>query len=219
MLSLFLIGIKMNWDNGRFISTLLPTNTSEFKNILAQHSAIRPTQLANILHTVFTTSPDTLKESFSPLFSMLLMEFFPKNLVTTWLNANFQRSNLESLLFEKNTITILTFVSQNDAASSWPHATLNSTLAMTGHSTCLKPIKPKPRPPSKVLTRLNPCSASLGLRPIYVVLFVHFLMLKKMRGLSSNKCASKPLIALPNKTLPTGITSTTIKCLTYHIIF
>ena len=45
-----------------------------------------------------------------------LMEFFPKNLVTAWLNANFQRSNLESLLFESNTITILTLVSQNDSA-------------------------------------------------------------------------------------------------------
>jgi hypothetical protein len=47
---------------------------------------------------------------------MLSMEFFPKNLVTAWLNANFQRSNLESLLFESNAITILTFVSQNDSA-------------------------------------------------------------------------------------------------------
>jgi len=47
---------------------------------------------------------------------MLSMEFFPKKLVTAWLNANFQRSNLESLLFKSNAITILTFVSQNDSA-------------------------------------------------------------------------------------------------------
>ncbi len=47
---------------------------------------------------------------------MLYMEFFSKNLVTAWLNTNFQRSNLESLLFEMNAITIFTFVSQNDLA-------------------------------------------------------------------------------------------------------
>ena len=116
MLSLFLIGVKMDWDDGKITSTLLPMNTTEYKNILAQPSAVRPTQAANILQTVFTTSPDSLEERFSPLFSMLLMEFFPKNLVTAWLNANFQRSNLESLLFESNAITILTFVSQNDSA-------------------------------------------------------------------------------------------------------
>ncbi len=87
----------------------------EYKNILEQPSAVRPTQAANILQTVFTTSPDSLEQCFSPLFSILLMEFF-KNLVTAWLNANFQRSNLESLLFESNAITILTFVSQNDSA-------------------------------------------------------------------------------------------------------
>ena len=116
MLSLFLIGIKMDWDDGKITSTLLPMNTTEYKNILAQPSAVRPTQAANILQTVFTTSPDSLEERFSPLFSMLLMEFFPKNLVTAWLNANFQRLNLESLLFESNAITILTFVSQNNSA-------------------------------------------------------------------------------------------------------
>jgi hypothetical protein len=116
MLSLFLIGTKMDWDGGTIVSTLPPTNTTEYKNILAQPLVIRPAQAANILQTVFTTSPDSLKERFSPLFSMLLMEFFPKNLAIAWLNANFQRSNLESLMFETNAIMILTFVSQNDLA-------------------------------------------------------------------------------------------------------
>ncbi len=117
MLSLFLIGVKMvDWEDGKIASTLLPTNTTEYKNILAQPSAVRPTQAANILQIVFTTSPDSLEQRFSPLFSMLSMEFISKNLVTAWLNANFQQSNLESLLFESNAITILTFVSQNDSA-------------------------------------------------------------------------------------------------------
>ncbi len=44
------------------------------------------------------------------------MEFFPKNLVTAWLNANFQWLNLESLLFKTKAITILTFVSHNGLA-------------------------------------------------------------------------------------------------------
>jgi len=117
MLSLFLIGVKMvDWEDGKITSTLLPTNTTEYKNIIAQPLAVRPTQAANILQTVFTTSPDSLEQRFLPLFSMLLMEFSPKNLVTAWLNANFQRSNLESLLLESKAITILTFVSQNDSA-------------------------------------------------------------------------------------------------------
>ncbi len=118
MLSLFLIRIKMNWDNGKIILALLPMSTTEYKNILAQPLAVtvRPSQVANILYTIFTTSPDTLEERFSPFFSMLLMEFFSKNLVLVWLNSIFQRSNLEPLLFEMNVITILTFVSQNDAA-------------------------------------------------------------------------------------------------------
>jgi hypothetical protein len=91
-------------------------NTTEYKNILAQPLAVRPTQAANILQTVFTTTPDSLEEHFLPLFSMLSMEFFPKNLVTAWLNTNFQWSNLESLMFKTNAITILTFISQNDSA-------------------------------------------------------------------------------------------------------
>ena len=117
MLSLFLVGIKMDWDDGATASTLLPKNTTEYNNILPQPSTVSPPQVVNILQTVFTTSSDSLEQRFSPLFSMLSFELFPKNLVTAWLNANFQRSNLELLLFETNAITIHTFVSQNDSAN------------------------------------------------------------------------------------------------------
>jgi hypothetical protein len=88
---------------------------TEYNNILLQPAAIRSTQAANILHTCFMTSPEKIEDRFSPIFSMLSMDFFPKNLVTAWLNCNFQRSNLESLLFETNAITVLSFVSQNDS--------------------------------------------------------------------------------------------------------
>jgi hypothetical protein len=60
MLSLFLVGIKIDWDDGTIALTLLPSSTTEYKNILAQPSMVRPTQAANILQTVFTTSPDSI---------------------------------------------------------------------------------------------------------------------------------------------------------------
>ncbi len=115
MLCLFFIGGKVDWDDGKFTTTRLLTNTTEYNNILSQPTTIRATQSANIVHTVFMTSPQTNEEQFLPLFSMLSMEFFPKTLVTAWLNANFQRSNLDSLLFESNAITVLSFFSQNDS--------------------------------------------------------------------------------------------------------
>jgi hypothetical protein len=117
MLSLFMIGSKkLDLEDGKIPDTRLPTNTTEYNNILSQPAAIRATQAANILHTCFMTSPERIEDRFSSIYSMLSMEFFPKNLVTAWLNANFQRSNLESLLYETNAITIMVFVSQNDNA-------------------------------------------------------------------------------------------------------
>jgi hypothetical protein len=115
MLSVLLIGGKLDLEDEKITDTRLPTNTTEYNNILLQPAAIRSTQAANILHTCFMTSPEKIEDRFYPIFSMLSMEFFPKNLVTAWLNCNFQRSNLESLLFETNAITILSFVSQNDS--------------------------------------------------------------------------------------------------------
>ena len=114
MLSLFLAGGSIDWDEGKITDVKIPTPTQEYKNILLQPPTIRPIQAGNILLTVFTTAPDTIEARFSPLFSKLSMEFFPKNLVTSWLNANFQKSNLDSLSFETNAITVLSFVSQND---------------------------------------------------------------------------------------------------------
>ena len=102
MLSLVMIGSKkLDLKDGKIPDTRLPTNTTEYNNILSQPAAIRATQAANILHTCFMTSPERIEDRFSPIYSMLSMEFFPKNLVTAWLNANFQRSNLESLLYKK----------------------------------------------------------------------------------------------------------------------
>ena len=90
MLSLFLAGGTIDWDEGKITDVKIPTPTQEYKNILIQPPTIRPIQAGNILLTVFTTAPDTIEARFSPLFSKLSMEFFPKNLVASWLNANFQ---------------------------------------------------------------------------------------------------------------------------------
>jgi hypothetical protein len=109
------LAVKLDLDDGKITDTRLPTNTAEYNNILLQPVTIRGTQAANIFHTCFMTSPPKNEDRFSPIFSMHSVEFFPKNLVTAWLNCNFQRSNLESLLFETNTITILSFISQNDS--------------------------------------------------------------------------------------------------------
>jgi hypothetical protein len=107
MLRLFFIGSKVDWDDGKITTTCLPTNMMEYNNILSQPTTIRATQAANIVHTIFMTFPKKNEEQFLSLFSMLSMELFPKTLVTAWLNANFQRPNLESLLFESNAITVL----------------------------------------------------------------------------------------------------------------
>jgi hypothetical protein len=111
MLSLLFIGGKLDLDDGKITNTHLPTNTTEYNNTLLQLAAIIATQAANILHTCFMTSPQKIEDQFSPIFSMLSMDFFPKNLVTAWLSCKFQISNLESLLFVTNLITVLSFVS------------------------------------------------------------------------------------------------------------
>jgi hypothetical protein len=106
MLSLFLIGTKMDWDDGAIVSTLLSM------------TSLWPSDLLKLptFYKLCSLHPLIPSKNILTLFSMLSMEFFPKNLVTAWLNTNFQQSNLESLLFETNAITILTFVSQNDLA-------------------------------------------------------------------------------------------------------
>jgi hypothetical protein len=62
MLRLFFIGGKVDWDDGKITTTRLPTNTTEYNNILSQPTTIRATQAANIMHTVFMTSPEKIEE-------------------------------------------------------------------------------------------------------------------------------------------------------------
>jgi hypothetical protein len=76
MLSLLLIGGKLDLEYGKITDTSLPTNTMEYNNILFQPAAIRSTQAANILHTCFMTSPEKIEDQFSPIFSMPSMNFF-----------------------------------------------------------------------------------------------------------------------------------------------
>ncbi len=70
MLSLFLAGGSIDWDEGKIKDVKVPTPTQEYKNILLQPPTICRIQAGNILLTVFTTAPDTIEARFSPLFSL-----------------------------------------------------------------------------------------------------------------------------------------------------
>ncbi len=74
MLSLFLAGGSVDWEEGKITSVRVPTPTQEYKNILAQKSSVRPTQAANILFTVFTTTPNRFTS-----VSLLCLASFPWN--------------------------------------------------------------------------------------------------------------------------------------------
>ena len=49
------------------------------------------------------------------------MNFISKNFATSFITANIQRTPLESLKFETSSVTILSFVGQNDIAKIEPH--------------------------------------------------------------------------------------------------
>jgi hypothetical protein len=67
MLSLFLAGGTINWEEGKITYICTPTPTQEYKNILVQSTTVHAIQVGNIHLTVFLTSPKTIKGHFSPL--------------------------------------------------------------------------------------------------------------------------------------------------------
>jgi hypothetical protein len=84
------------------------------KNILLQPVSVRAISMVNILTTVFSEIPTDLGERLSPLTTSKSMHHISKNFASALLGANFLRNNLESLNYETNSITILSFVAQND---------------------------------------------------------------------------------------------------------
>ena len=90
-------------------------------NILLQPPAVRPILMVNILTTVFSEIPTDLAERLSPLTTRKSMHHISKNFASALLGANFLSNNLESLNYEMNSTTILSFVAQNDLAKVNAH--------------------------------------------------------------------------------------------------
>ena len=70
--------------------------------------------MVNILTTVMNKIPNNMAERFSPLTIYRSMHHITKNFATALLGSNFQRTNLDSMNYETNSITALTFVAQSD---------------------------------------------------------------------------------------------------------
>ncbi len=86
------------------------------KNILLQPTMVRSISGVNILTTVFNKIPEDMAKRLSPLTTHKSMHHISKNFASVLLSCNFQQTNLDSLIYETNSITILSFVEQNDLA-------------------------------------------------------------------------------------------------------
>jgi hypothetical protein len=102
--------------HGTFANSHIPKYTKAIKNILAQPTSVRFTQMVNILTTIFMEVPDDLAKMLSPLATHKSMHHISKNFAIALLSCNVQRSNLDSLNFETSSITILSFVDQSNIA-------------------------------------------------------------------------------------------------------
>ena len=88
--------------------------TQAMKNILLQPTTVRSNSMVNILTTLFSEIPDNMAKRLSPLITYRSMHHITKNFASALISSNFQRANLDSLNYETNSITMLTFVAQND---------------------------------------------------------------------------------------------------------
>ena len=122
MLQLLLIGGTVDFSSpGSFADPRVSKYTQAMKNILLQPASVRSISMVNILTTVFGEIPTNLAERLSPLTTGKSMHHISKNFAAALLSANFSRNNLESLNYESNSITVLTFVAQNDVAKVNAH--------------------------------------------------------------------------------------------------
>jgi hypothetical protein len=63
---------------------------------------------------VFKNIPEEMAERLSPLTTHTSMHHISKNFVSALLSYNFKQTSLDSLNYETNSITILSFVKQSD---------------------------------------------------------------------------------------------------------
>jgi hypothetical protein len=117
MLQLLLIGGNVDITTpGYFVNPRIPIYTQAMKNIIAQPTLVQPTHLVNILTTVLGEVTNDLAQMLSPLTTHKSMHHISKKFASAILGCNFQRTDLNSLNFETSSITILSFVGQNDSA-------------------------------------------------------------------------------------------------------
>ncbi len=111
-LPLLIEGIVDFLSPGSFTVPHIAKYTQAMKNILLQPNSVRSISTVNILTTVFNKIPDDMAKRLSPLTTHKSMHHISKNFASSLLSCNFQRTNLDSLSYEKNSITIMSFVEQ-----------------------------------------------------------------------------------------------------------
>ncbi len=84
------------------------------KNILLWPTSVRSISTVNILTTVFNKIPDDMAKRLSPLTTHKSMHHISKNFVSSLLSCNFQWTNVDSLSYKTNSITVLSFVEQSN---------------------------------------------------------------------------------------------------------
>jgi hypothetical protein len=115
MLQLLLLGGTVDlMSPGLFVDPQILKYTQAMKNILLQPVSVRAILMVNILTTLLGKIPTDLGERLSPLTTGKSMHHISKNFASALLGANFLRNNLESLNYETNSITILSYVAQNN---------------------------------------------------------------------------------------------------------
>ncbi len=122
MLHLLLISGEVEFTPpGSFETPRIPIYPQAMKNILAQPSTVRSMHTVNILTMCFNQVPTDLAERLSPLTTHKLMQHISKNFASAFLATNFQRTPLDSLKFETSSITILSYVGQDNFAKLKAH--------------------------------------------------------------------------------------------------
>ena len=122
MLSLLLVAGDVDvCPPGMFVNSCIPKHTQAMKNILAQPMSVHATQMVNILTTVFMEIPNDMMEMLSPLTTHKLMHHISKNFAPELLSCNVQCTNLDLMNFKTSSITILSFVGQNNIAKVEAH--------------------------------------------------------------------------------------------------
>ncbi len=115
MLHILLIGEIVDFlSPGSFTVPRIAKYTQAMKNILLQPTSVRSISTVNILMTVFSKIPYDMAKRLSPLTTHKSMHHILKNFASSLLSCNFQRTNLDSLSYETNLITVLSFVEQKN---------------------------------------------------------------------------------------------------------